>query len=214
MNCVLTAGVTEFIELNFALNKLLVLASPVIYSFTAFASEFYKLVLWHSFFILLQAVKKGKKLCAGELANSSLGLQDSNPYKSQLLGFFPTLQKSKPHTLSSMGLDFLCAGKVGPELLNRFAPKYSQPRLTVALWHVPPFESLRKQSSLLAPGAQLKNSSFEEFFNCAPGRIRTFEARRREIYSLLWLTTPPPTHMWASVSFPSQQTGERNARSL
>lgn len=30
---------------------------------------------------------------------------------------------------------------------------------------------------------------------CAPGRIRTFVARRREIYSLLYLTTLPPTHL-------------------
>lgn len=30
---------------------------------------------------------------------------------------------------------------------------------------------------------------------CASGRIRTFVARRREIYSLLYLTALPPTHI-------------------
>ena len=45
MRCVLSARVTKLIKLNFALNKLLVLATPVVYTFTSFAREFYKLIL-------------------------------------------------------------------------------------------------------------------------------------------------------------------------
>ena len=45
MRCVLSARVTELVELNFALNELLVLATPVVYAFTSFAREFYKLIL-------------------------------------------------------------------------------------------------------------------------------------------------------------------------
>ena len=37
--------ITEFIELNLALNKLFVLAGPVVYALTFFAGEFDKLIL-------------------------------------------------------------------------------------------------------------------------------------------------------------------------
>lgn len=40
-----TTRITEFIELNLALNKLLVLAGPVVYTLTFLAGEFDKLVL-------------------------------------------------------------------------------------------------------------------------------------------------------------------------
>ena len=39
------APITEFIELNLTLNKLFVLASPVVDALTFLAGEFYKLVL-------------------------------------------------------------------------------------------------------------------------------------------------------------------------
>jgi len=42
---VLVAELAEFIELNLALNKLLVLAGPVVHVFTALAAEFYQLIL-------------------------------------------------------------------------------------------------------------------------------------------------------------------------
>ena len=45
MDCVLATRITELIELNLALNKLLVLASPIVYTLTALACEFYKLIL-------------------------------------------------------------------------------------------------------------------------------------------------------------------------
>jgi hypothetical protein len=40
-----TTPLTEFIELNFSLNKFLILASPVVYVLACFAAEFYKLIL-------------------------------------------------------------------------------------------------------------------------------------------------------------------------
>ena len=40
-----TARITEFIELNLSLNKLFVLASPIVYALALLAGEFDKLVL-------------------------------------------------------------------------------------------------------------------------------------------------------------------------
>ena len=45
MSRVLTTRVAEFIELDFALNKLFVLAGPVVYALAGLAGEFDKLVL-------------------------------------------------------------------------------------------------------------------------------------------------------------------------
>lgn len=41
----LSAPITEFIEFNLPLNKLLVLTAPVVHALTGLAGEFYKLVL-------------------------------------------------------------------------------------------------------------------------------------------------------------------------
>lgn len=41
----LATRVTELIELNLALNKLLILAAPVVYAFAGFARKFDKLIL-------------------------------------------------------------------------------------------------------------------------------------------------------------------------
>ena len=60
------------------------------------------------------------------------------------------------------------------------------------------FRILTQQSPRLLLPAQRKISLSGDF--CAPGRIRTFEARRRQIYSLVHLTTLPPTHFLAHVS--------------
>lgn len=45
MNRVLSAPFAEFIELNFTLNKLFVLARPIVDVFAGFAAEFDKLIL-------------------------------------------------------------------------------------------------------------------------------------------------------------------------
>lgn len=45
VNCMRAARVTIFFELNLALNKLLVLASPIIEALALLAGEFYKLIL-------------------------------------------------------------------------------------------------------------------------------------------------------------------------
>ena len=45
MHRMLTAPVAVLVELDLALNELLVLARPIIDAFTAFAGEFYKLIL-------------------------------------------------------------------------------------------------------------------------------------------------------------------------
>ncbi len=40
MNCVFSAPITELIKFNFALDKLFVLAGPVVYTLTRLAREF------------------------------------------------------------------------------------------------------------------------------------------------------------------------------
>lgn len=45
MRSVLAARVTELIELNLALDELLVLTAPIVNTFAGFAGEFYKLIL-------------------------------------------------------------------------------------------------------------------------------------------------------------------------
>ena len=45
MHCVLSAKFAEFVELYFALYKLLVLARPIVDVFAGLTAEFYKLIL-------------------------------------------------------------------------------------------------------------------------------------------------------------------------